>query len=67
MPYWHFMPIGARDQLWAHVSDTPCLRARSAVFAPASASFNTPIICSSVNRDRFIVRPFFRADSNPNW
>ena len=23
----------------------------------ASASFSTPIICSSVNRDRFIVRP----------
>lgn len=36
----------------------PYLQARSAVFAPASASFNTPIICSSVNRVRFIGPSF---------
>src|SRR5437879_5162847 len=39
----------------------PCLRHRSATFMPASASFSTPIICSSVNRDffmtRFLLRP----------
>src|SRR5437588_515137 len=33
----------------------PCLRHRSAVLAPSSCSFSTPIICSSVNRDRFIA------------
>lgn len=32
----------------------PCLRQTSAVFAPASCSFNIPMICSSVNRERFI-------------
>jgi hypothetical protein len=32
--------------------------------APASASFNTPIICSSENLVRFIVCPSFRPDSN---
>jgi len=41
--------------------------ARSRLPAPASASFSTPIICSSVNRDRFIVRPFLRSDSNRCW
>src|SRR5436853_6660495 len=34
----------------------PYLRHRSFVFAPASPSFNTPMICSSVNRLDFIVR-----------
>jgi hypothetical protein len=43
-------------QLYNVASDTPCLRARSADLAPASASFSTPVICSSLNRDRFIVR-----------
>jgi hypothetical protein len=37
--------------------EMPCLRARSAVFAPASCSRNTAMICSSVNLIRFIVRP----------
>jgi hypothetical protein len=32
-------------------------RRRAAVFAPASCSFSMPIICSSVNRARFRVRP----------
>src|SRR5580692_7795619 len=41
-------------------SETPCLRARSAVFAPASCSFNTPMICSSVNRARFICPSLFQ-------
>src|SRR2546429_450552 len=34
----------------------PYLRHRSFVLAPASPSFNTPIICSSVNRFDFMVR-----------
>jgi len=34
----------------------PCLWQRSAVFAPASCSRRIPMICSSVNLDRFIVR-----------
>lgn len=48
-------------------SDTPCRRARSAVFAPASVSFNTPMICASVNLVRFIVRPLQGPDSNHSW
>src|SRR6516165_3983710 len=55
-------------------SDIPCLRARSAVFTPASCSFNTAIICSSVNLARFICPSFFRSDdvapavlSRLNW
>src|SRR5947208_15454373 len=35
----------------------PCLRHTSAVFAPASCSCRTAMICSSLNRLRFIVRP----------
>ena len=34
----------------------PYLRHRSFAFAPASASFSTPMICPSVNRFDFIVR-----------
>ena len=34
-------------------SETPYLRHRSLVFAPASASLNTPMICSSVYRFAF--------------
>jgi hypothetical protein len=48
-------------------SEIPCLRARSAVFAPASCSFNTPIICSSVNLARFICPSFVKPDSNSIW
>src|SRR6476646_984594 len=48
-------------------SAIPCLRARSAVFVPASCSFNTAIICSSVNLARFICPSFFRPDSNSIW
>src|SRR6478736_4148603 len=48
-------------------SEIPCLRARSAVFVPASCSFNTAIICSSVNLARFICPSFFRPDSNSIW
>ena len=36
---------------------TPCLRQTSAVFAPASCSRSTAMICSSVNLVRFIVCP----------
>src|SRR5437764_10385820 len=35
----------------------PCLRHTSAVFAPASCSCRIAMICSSLNRLRFIVRP----------
>src|ERR1700760_2516356 len=45
----------------------PCFRARSAVFAPASCSFSTAMICSSVNLARFICPSFIRPDSNSAW
>jgi transposase-like protein len=45
----------------------PCLRAKSAAFAPASCSRNTPIICSSVNLVRFIGPSFRGPDSNFIW
>src|SRR6266568_255193 len=48
-------------QLYSVASEIPCLRARSAVFAPASCSRRTAMICSSVNLTRFIVRPSSRA------
>ena len=34
---------------------------------PASCSRRTPIICSSVNLDRFICPSFTRPDSNFTW
>lgn len=34
----------------------PCFRHKSAVFAPAWRSCRIPMICSSVNRDLFVVR-----------
>ena len=36
--------------------DTPCLRHTSAVAVPASCSRKMPMICSSLNRLRFIMR-----------
>ena len=39
----------------------------SAVFAPASCSRSTPMICSSVNLNRFIVRPLVGPDSSCTW
>jgi hypothetical protein len=54
-------------QLYSVASETPCLRARSAVFAPASCSRSTPIICSSVNLARFICPSVRRPDSNSTW
>src|ERR1043166_6135019 len=46
-------------------------RQRSVLFAPASASFRIPMICSSVNRFRFIAGPPrghpSRADSHIAW
>src|ERR1700759_4175721 len=45
----------------------PCFRARSAGFAPASCSFSTAMICSSVNLARFICPSFVRPDSNSFW
>src|SRR5690606_3353451 len=55
-------------QLYSVASETPCLRARSPAFAPASCSRRTAMICSSVNRFRFI-RPSFDQgpDSNLRW
>src|SRR5260370_42228657 len=37
------------------------------VFAPASCSRSTPIICSSVDLARFICPSFTRPDSNSAW
>jgi hypothetical protein len=48
-------------------SEMPCLRQRSAHFAPASCFCRIPMICSSVHIVRFIVRPFLRADSRRKW
>src|SRR5690606_4009103 len=45
-------------QLYSVPSLIPFLRARSPAFAPASCSRSTAMICSSVNRFRFI-RPSF--------
>ncbi|MEG4642267.1 hypothetical protein VB636_05485, partial [Paracoccus sp. APAP_BH8] len=39
----------------------------SAHFAPASCSARMPMICSSVNLVRFIVRPQVGPDSNRIW
>src|SRR3984957_4755922 len=54
------MPPYLAFELYSVASETPCLRARSAVFAPASCSFSTPMICSSVNRARFICPSLFQ-------
>src|SRR4051794_16056054 len=61
------MPPNFAFQLYSVASETPCFRAKSAVFAPASCSRSTPIICSSVNLARFICPSFRRPDSNFNW
>jgi hypothetical protein len=61
------MPPYLAFQLYSVASETPCLRARSAVFAPASCSRSTQIICSSVNLARFICPSFTRPDSNSAW
>src|ERR1700689_5794308 len=61
------MPPYLAFQLYSVASEMPCLRARSPVFAPASCSRKTAIICSSVNLIRFIVRPLLRPDSNSAW
>ncbi len=45
----------------------PCLRQRSAHFAPASCSCKMPMICSFVSRPFFIVRPLHGPDSNRRW
>src|SRR5262245_31078736 len=51
------MPPYLLFQLYTVASEMPCLRARSAGFAPASCSRRTAMICSSVNLPRFIVHP----------
>src|ERR1700738_596045 len=61
------MPPYLAFQLYSVASETPCLRARSAVFVPASCSRSTPIICSSVTLSRFICPSFTRPDSNSAW
>src|SRR6516225_2878500 len=45
----------------------PCLRYTSTVFVPASCSRRIAIICSSLNRLRFIVRPPLGSDSTQIW
>src|ERR1700722_17996387 len=54
------MPPYLAFELYSVASETQCLRARSAVFAPASCSFSTPMIRSSVNRARFICPSLFQ-------
>src|SRR3974390_266789 len=55
-------------QLYSVASETPYLRARSPVFAPASCSRRTAMICSSVNLFRFIrPSPPEGPDSNSRW
>ena len=44
-------------QLYSVASETPCLRARSPAFAPASCSRRTAMICSSVIAFSSSVRP----------
>ena len=41
-------------QVYNVASEIPCRRHTSLTCAPASASFSTPIICSSLNRPRFL-------------
>jgi hypothetical protein len=53
------MPPYLAFQLYSVAYEMPCLRARSAVFAPATCSRRTAMICSSVNLIRFIVHPLF--------
>src|SRR6516164_10966302 len=45
----------------------PCLRHTSTVFVPDSCSRRIAIICSSLNRLRFIVRPPLGSDSTQIW
>src|SRR6478735_1704885 len=61
------MPPNLAFQLYSVASEIPCLRARSAAFAPASCSRRTAMICSSVNLLLFISPSFKRGpDSNLN-
>jgi hypothetical protein len=46
---------------------TPCLRYTSAVFAPASCSRSTAMICSSVNSIASSSVPFVGPDSSFTW
>src|SRR5260370_6845747 len=62
-----FIPPYLAFQLYSVASETPCLRARSAVFPPPPCSRNTPIICSSVNLAPFISPSFTSPHSNSPW
>jgi hypothetical protein len=61
------MPPYLAFQLYSVASEIPCFRARSAVLAPASCSFSTPMIWSSVNRARFVCPSLVRPDSSSQW
>jgi hypothetical protein len=56
----HGVALPLTFQLYSVASLIPCLRARSPVFAPASCSRSTAMICSSVNRFRFTCPSFKR-------
>src|SRR3546814_16897693 len=64
----HFHPAILRLPVLDRCFGNPYLRAKSAVFAPASASFSTPMICSSVNLVLFISSVLLSGpDSNQTW
>jgi hypothetical protein len=67
-----FTPSGAGRatcdrRSWSELRSRSDVAVRSAVFAPASCSRSTPIICCSVNLARFICPSFTRPDSNSAW
>ena len=47
--------------------DRPCLRQRSAQFAPESRSCTMTMVCSPLRRSPIIVHPFPGADSSRDW
>jgi len=47
------------------IAGMPGLRHSSFATSPALCSFNIPMICSSVDLDRFIVRLLYKKQTNP--
>ena len=61
------MPPYLAFQLYSVASEIPCLRARSAVFAPASCSRRHRNDLLFREPARFICPSFLRPDSNSIW